>query len=275
MTTSFSHDTRIGSGPSMTPWIRHAPTLITVGLIVILALHGRIAQPVHYNEFADQSAALGIPHAADVLSNAGFALVAVWGWLTLWPRRGSARLRAGWPGYRLFLIGLFLTAFGSGYYHLAPDNIRLIWDRLPIALACAGLLAGVRGDSKPRSRAGIEAIALAFCAVASVAWWVYTDLGGADDLRPYLLLQGLPLVLVPLWQAIYRAPRAERIAFALAMALYVLAKLAEVLDHEIAAALGVVSGHTLKHLLATAATAAVVWGLTRRFSARGVTFSSS
>jgi len=59
------------------------------------------------------------------------------------------------------------------------------------------------------------------------------------------------------------------------MALYVLAKLAEVLDHEIAAALGVVSGHTLKHLLATAATAAVVWGLTRRFSARGVTFSSS
>jgi len=275
MTTSFSHDTRIGSGPSMTPWIRHAPTLITVGLIVILALHGRIAQPVHYNEFADQSAALGIPHAADVLSNAGFALVAVWGWLTLWPRRGSARLRAGWPGYRLFLIGLFLTAFGSGYYHLAPDNIRLIWDRLPIALACAGLLAGVRGDSKPGSRTGIEAIALACCAVASVAWWVYTDLGGADDLRPYLLLQGLPLVLVPLWQAIYRAPRAERIAFALAMALYVLAKLAEVRDHEIAAALGVVSGHTLKHLLATAATAAVVWGLTRRFSARGVTFSSS
>jgi len=275
MTTSFSHDTPIGSGPSMTPWIRHAPTLITVGLIVILALHGRIAQPVHYNVFADQSAALGIPHAADVLSNAGFALVAVWGWLTLWPRRGSARLRAGWPGYRLFLIGLFLTAFGSGYYHLAPDNIRLIWDRLPIALACAGLLAGVRGDSKPGSRTGIEAIALACCAVASVAWWVYTDLGGADDLRPYLLLQGLPLVLVPLWQAIYRAPRAERIAFALAMALYVLAKLAEVLDHEIAAALGVVSGHTLKHLLATAATAAVVWGLTRRFSARGVTFSSS
>ena len=35
-------------------------------------------------------------HAGDVLSNAGFALVAVWGWLTLWPRRGSARLRAGW-----------------------------------------------------------------------------------------------------------------------------------------------------------------------------------
>jgi hypothetical protein len=69
------------------------------------------------------------------------------------------------------------------------------------------------------------------------------------------LLRGLPLVLIPLWQAIYRAPRVDRLAFAAAMVLYVLAKLAEVLDHEIANALGFVSGHTLKHLIATTATA--------------------
>jgi hypothetical protein len=268
METSFDLDTSIGSGQPVTPWIKHTPTVITVGVVVILALHGRIAQPVHYNEFADQSAAFGIHHAADVFSNAGFALVAIWGWLTLRPRRASDQLRAGWPGYRLFLIGLFLTAFGSGFYHLAPDNARLMWDRLPIALACAGLLVGVRGDTQPGSKTEIEAIVLGFCAVASVAWWVYTDRSGADDLRPYLLLQGLPLVLIPLWQAIYRAPRADRLAFAAAMVLYVLAKLAEVLDHEIANALGFVSGHTLKHLIATTATAAVVWGLTRRFSAR-------
>lgn len=264
METSFELDPSIGSGQPVTPWIKHAPTIITVGIIVMLALHGRIAQPVHYNEFADRSAALGIHHAADVFSNAGFALVAVWGWLTLRPARASDQLRAGWPGYRLFLIGLFLTTFGSGFYHLAPDNARLIWDRLPIALACAGLLVGVRGDTQPGLKTEIEAIVLGFCAVASVAWWVYTDRTGADDLRPYLLLQGLPLVLIPLWQAIHRAPRADRIAFAAATVLYVLAKLAEVLDHEIANVLGFVSGHTLKHLIATAATAAVVWGLTRR-----------
>ena len=268
METSFDLDTSIGSGQPVTPWIRHAPTIITIGIIVILAVHGRIAQPVHYNEFADQSAAFGIPHAADVLSNAGFAMVAIWGWLTLRRRRASDQLRAGWPGYRLFLIALFLTAFGSGFYHLAPDNARLIWDRLPIALVCVGLLVGVRGDTRPQSRTEIEAIVLGLYAVASVAWWVYTDRNGADDLRPYLLLQGLSLLLIPLWQAIYRAPRTDRIAFAAAMGLYVLAKIAEVLDHEIATTLGFVSGHTLKHLIATAATAAVVWGLTRRFPAR-------
>jgi len=248
------------------PWITHAPTIITVGSAAILVLHGPIAQPVHYHEFADHSVASGIPHAADVLSNAGFAVVAIWGWLVLWPRRASEQLRAGWPGYRLFLIALLLTAFGSAFYHLAPDNARLVWDRLPIALACAGLIVGVRGDTRPGSNTEIEALGLALFAIASVAWWVYTDKSGAGDLRPYLLLQGLPLVLIPLWQAIHRAPRTDRIAFAAAMALYVLAKIAELLDHEIAAALGFVSGHTLKHLIATMATAAIVWGLTRRFS---------
>ncbi|MBP1297946.1 hypothetical protein ACVII1_001117 [Bradyrhizobium elkanii] len=88
-------------------------------------------------------------------------------------------------------------------------------------------------------------------------------------MRPYLLLQVLPLVLIPLWQSICHAPHADRAAFAAAMALYVAAKIAEVLDHQIADALGFVSGHTLKHLLATSATAAIVWGLTRRFSAGG------
>ncbi len=262
-------DIAIGQGHPMAPWIRHAPTIITVGLIALLARHGRIAQPAHYHDFADQSAALGIPHAADVLSNAGFALVAIWGWLALRRRRASEQLRAGWPGYRLFLIGLFLTAFGSAFYHLAPDNIRLIWDRLPIALVCAGLLAGVRGDIQGGSKTAIDAIVLALTAVASVAWWAVTDRNGAGDLRPYLLLQGLALILVPLWQAIYRRPRTDRIAFSTAMALYILAKLAEVLDHEIATALGFVTGHTLKHLIATAATAAIVWGLTRRFSHDG------
>jgi hypothetical protein len=119
------------------------------------------------------------------------------------------------------------------------------------------------------SRTGFDAIVIGLCGVASVAWWAMSDRNGAGDLRPYLLLQGLALILIPLWQAIHRAPRTDRIAFATAMVLYILAKVAEVLDHEIANAFGFVSGHTLKHLIATAATGAVVWGLTRRFSHDG------
>ena len=90
MQTSSCLDASIGSRHQGKPWIKHAPTIVTVGVALILAIHGPIAQPVHYNEFADQSAAFGIHHAADVLSNAGFALVAIWGWLALRRRRATS-----------------------------------------------------------------------------------------------------------------------------------------------------------------------------------------
>jgi hypothetical protein len=258
----------IGRPHPMAAWIRHAPAILAIGLVALFAVHGPIAHPPRYHDFADHASLFGIPHAGDVLSNAGFALVAIWGWLTLRPRRDSDALRAGWPGYRLFLLGLLLTAFGSAFYHLDPSNGRLVWDMLAIALVCAGLIAGVRGDIFGGQRSGFEAAALAIYGIASVAWWAITAQYGAADLRPYLLLQALTLILIPLWQAIHRRPRSDRIAFGTAMALYVLAKAAEIFDHEIAAATGVVSGHTMKHLIATAATAAAIWGLTRRFRAR-------
>ena len=95
-------------------------------------------------------------------------------------------------------------------------------------------------------------------AVASVWWWWATNRPGPGDLRPYLLLQTVPLVLVPLWQMHAHRPRAGRRAFSLAIALYVLAKTAEVSDHTIHAWLQPLSGHTLKHLLAAVAAAVIV-----------------
>jgi hypothetical protein len=83
-------------------------------------------------------------------------------------------------------------------------------------------------------------------------------------LRFYLLLQLLPLLLIPFWHAIYHAPRDQRIAFGAAAALYVLAKAAELNDHVVFFALDWISGHTLKHLLATAAAVLVVAHLVRR-----------
>ena len=96
-----------------------------------------------------------------------------------------------------------------------------------------------------------------------MAWWHVTETVGAGDLRPYVLLQASPLVLIPLWQAIHGAPRAQRLAFGSAIALYLLAKLAEVGDHALYAALGGLSGHTVKHVLATLAAGLglFLWGM--------------
>ena len=247
----------------MKPLHMHLPMLVTVILSGAALWHGPIAQLPDYHDFADQTTGFGIPHFADVISNLGFALVALWGWWQLAPVCRHAGLKDGWAGYRLFLIGLFLTAIGSSYYHLAPDDASLVWDRLPIALACGGLLAGVRGDACKRRSDGLATL-LAVFGIASVAWWHFTGLTGVGDLRPYLLLQALPIILIPLWQWLYDIPRAERWAFTGALLLYVIAKFAELYDHEIAAILGAITGHTLKHLLATAAAAGIVGSLIRR-----------
>jgi hypothetical protein len=197
------------------------PTIVTVGAAVALLLHGPILQFADYHAFSDQRVLPGVPHALDVLSNAGFAVVGLWGLAV--QRRTSGRHPApGHAGHLLFLIALVLTAAGSGYYHLTPDDARLVWDRLPIALGCAGLLAAVRAGHHADS--GRTVLVLASAAVASVLWWWVTNSSGQGDLRAYLLIQALPIV-IPVWQAIQGAPRGERLAFVAAIGLYVMAKM--------------------------------------------------
>lgn len=209
-------------------------------MIAALALHGPIAQPADYHAFADQRSAFGIAHAGDVLSNLAFLLAAAYGAWRLRGQTWSTSERAAW---HVFLCALVLTAAGSSWYHLAPDDARLVWDRLPIALACAALLALAL-------RSGLALLLLAVGAVASVCWWRVTG-----DLRVYLLLQGAPLVLIPLLQWRAGVPAPQRRAFGLAVGLYVLAKLCEAGDHAGYELLVVISGHTLKHLLAALAAA--------------------
>lgn len=231
--------------------LRFLPATITLLIAAALLLHGPIAQDPAYHRFADGRAALGIPNAADVLSNLPFALVGLWGLLAL-ARDGRQRFDMAWPGYRSFLAALVLIAMGSAYYHLAPDNGTLLWDRLPIALACAGLLSAVYAETHERTPPWLNA-ALAGAAVASVLWWWLTERSGAGDLRPYALVQGLPVILIPLWQHLHGCARADRLAFGAAIVLFVASKAAEVGDAAIFEATGVASGHTLKHLLAAAA----------------------
>jgi hypothetical protein len=244
--------------------LKHLPWLVLGVATAAMLIYGPIPQPPHYHDFADQRIWFGIPNAADVLSNVGFAAVALWGWLRLAPRNDHPALRNGWPGYRLFLIALLATAVGSAFYHWAPDDGRLVWDRLPIALACAGLLTAVYAETHDSTNVVRTTTWLAVAAAASVLWWYVTELGGAGDLRPYLLLQGAPLVLIPLWQALARAPAADRLAFGIAILLYAAAKAAELNDATVLAALGWLSGHTIKHLLAALAAGVVVGRLTAR-----------
>jgi len=230
------------------PLVRTRPNLalyLAGMLILALAAYGPIAQLVNYHAFADQRVLYGLPHAGDVLSNLAFLAAAVYG------ARRMLGQRPVNPAQAVFVAALALTAAGSAFYHLAPDNARLLWDRLPIALACAALLAGALADASPRLKLALP-ILVAF-GISSVLWWCVTG-----DLRPYLLIQGAPLLLIPALQWQTGAPVARRTAFVIAIVLYVLAKMFELADGQVMDALALISGHTIKHLLAAGAAVVLV-----------------
>lgn len=215
-----------------------------------------IPQDPAYHRLADARGWLGIPNALNVLSNAGFFLVGAvgLGWLFRPPdpRPAFREPRERWP-YAVFFGGLLLTGVGSAYYHWDPGNARLAWDRLPLAITLMGLLAATIAE-----RVGVRAaLALLGPLVAigagSVVYWHWTEQHGAGDLRAYALVQFYPIVAVPLmlWWLPPRYTRGGDLL--LAAATYAAAKVPELVDGAIFSATRVVSGHTLKHLLAALA----------------------
>lgn len=235
--------------------------IVLCGLALALALalwwRGPIGQWASYHAFADQREAWGIPHAADVLSNLPFAVAGLW---ALWAGRAAPRIGA-WLPWRGFALALVATAAGSSAYHWAPHNASLAFDRLPIAWACAALLCAFLAERRDArwARPTVLATAIAL-ASASVALWWGSELAGRSDLRTYLFVQFLPMLLVPA-ALLMRLPRQGRsilpdTAWWGLLAGYVVAKGFELADHAVLDALGGwVSGHTLKHLAAAAAAA--------------------
>ena len=235
--------------------------------IVAAALVPPIPQDPAYHHLADTRTFVGIPNALNVLSNAPFVLVGALGaWAVRPGGREGARFIEGrerWP-WAVFFVGLFLTGFGSAYYHLAPDNERLMWDRLPLAVALMGLFAAVITE-RIGVRVGVALLVpLVAVGLASVLWWHAGEIRGRGDLRLYALVQFYPLVAVPLMLYLWSPRYTLGGAVLVTVAVYGFAKVFELLDAPILQMGSVVSGHTLKHLLAGGAGYVIVWMVTTR-----------
>lgn len=219
--------------------------LAAAGLLVA----GPIAQPNHYHAFADTRAWLGVPNTLDVLSNLPFLIVGLLGLLRT--AQVPQALQLPW---RLLCAALCATCFGSAFYHWAPDDFGLLIDRIPIALACVAIALMMLADRVSAVAARPLPLAvMSLLAVTACLYWYFTETAGQGDLRPYIFLQGLPTLLVPLLTGLYRGGTIRGGTWWTVLGLYAAAKLCEVLDHQMLDALSVVSGHTLKHLFAAAA----------------------
>ena len=216
-------------------------------------------QPTHQHDFADQRVWGGVPFAMDVLSNFPFALWGVVGlgyvaalfWQKRLPKQsiGGAQTRVELGMAALFFAGLLATAAASAWYHWQPNNSGLAIDRLGMVMAFAGLL-GLAAAGRISERAGwaLSGTVLVFGALSVWVWLT----GG--NILPWVLVQfgGMALVL---WFAFMQSlPGTLPVRWGLVIAVYTAAKLLELGDHLVYdLTANVVSGHSLKHVVASCA----------------------
>ncbi len=193
---------------------------------------------------------MDVPNVWNVLSNLPFLIFGALGLAMLYRNRST--LLPMRTAYLVFFCGSALVAFGSAYYHLDPDDHSLVWDRLPMTVAFMAFFAAVVGRYV-RATLGERGLGpLLLIGFASVLWW---RIGG--DLRLYLLVQFLPVLLIPAILLIYPAQVPGTRYLWAVLGMYVVAKILEIYDAPIYEALGV-SGHALKHLAAAFGVSCVV-----------------
>jgi hypothetical protein len=245
---------------------RHPAWLfVSIALVLFGALRlvvGPLPQDPAYHLFADTRPWGPIPRAADVLSNAAILAAGLVG-VALWRRvHVAAEERAV---YALFVLSMLATAAGSAWYHAAPSDARLVWDRLPMTLVIAAILTFVLADRIHREFAKTWK-AFALLGAASVLWWAWTDrAGNGGDLMLYVVVRG-GAGLVILFLLLLRSGRHTHAGWLVAaIVLEIVMTACELLDREIFAATdGFISGHSMKHLLAGALLGCVLAWLARR-----------
>ena len=248
-------------------WREAALILILVApLAYLLLLHDPIPQDRGYHVFADIRTCLGLQNFGNVASNILFLLAGVAGALWCYGNPGAGAQRS----WMVFFVGVALVFFGSGYYHHAPGDESLVWDRLPMTVAFMGLFAALVSEHLGEKFERVLLVPAIVVGIASVFWWKHTD-----DLRVYVWVQFAPLLAIPFTLAMFPGRYTLRHYLLYGVGFYALAKVAEFYDHPIYALTSqLLSGHSLKHLLAAAAALCIYLMLRRRGQSRTPVASS-
>lgn len=224
--------------------------LLTTAAIVGLLFVEPIPQDLGYHQFKDSDLIFAIPNFWNVVSNIAFFIVGALGVIKL---REPGRLKIipdiKFVYYCLF-SGMILVAFGSGYYHIHPDNQTLVWDRLPMTIVFMALFSIVVGEFISTRPAKAVFPSLIICGISSVLYWHFTELSGKGDLRFYALIQFLPMLLIPVILFTFDSKYTKVSSYWWLLAAYVIAKLFEYFDGQVLTATGLISGHSIKHIVA-------------------------
>ncbi len=222
--------------------------------ILVLAMLGPVQQKTDYHRFADVREMMGLPNALNVITNLGFIIVGVYAGYRLMKQKAKSSY-AFLLETAVFFAGILLCGVGSMYYHLHPDSDTLVWDRLPMTIAFMSLFTVLLGELVNRDFAKKSFPVFLLLGFASVFYWQYSERIHAGDLRPYILVQFLPILMIPVVLLLFadESNKRQRYYYWVILGVYVLAKLAEALDVQIYCSVEIISGHSLKHVIATIA----------------------
>ncbi|CDZ77241.1 hypothetical protein BN59_01523 [Legionella massiliensis] len=237
-------------------WVsKKTGVIILLGSVLLMLVIGLLLPPIpqsqSYHNFADQRSWLGINNAFNVLSNLSFALIGIWGLFLLFSHSKIQFIDSSERWFWVSLsLGLILVALGSGYYHLVPDNSRLVWDRLPMTIVFISFVSALISDRINSRLAFWLWPFLLMIGIFSVLQWHVSELHGAGDLRLYAAVQAYTCLLA-LIMLLLQSHYTRSWDIAIITLFYGLAKAFELYDAQIYQfCRGIISGHTLKHLTA-------------------------
>ena len=262
----FIDEENLGRRTSTRLWLLG---VLSVAMLLVAGLAPPVPQPEEYHQFADQREYFGIPNFFNVVSNVAFLLVGISG-VRFLTRSGSARVGTTFiepserAPYLVFFASVALIGLGSAYYHLVPDTDRFMWDRLPIAVAIMALLAATLVERVgPRVGGTLLPLLLAIGA-GSVLHWHWSEQQGAGNLNFYIVVQFYSILMIVLLAKFFPSRYTRGGDIYALVAWYALAKAAEIADRQVYELGNLISGHTLKHLLAAVAVYWVLRMLRRR-----------
>ncbi len=259
-----------GYEPRMGHWRWRVAAVLapSLPLFAWVAWMSPLAQNPQYHDFADQRRLVGVPHFWNVMSNLPFAVIGLLGcWWLMQARRTSRAFATPTEriAYFVFFLGELLTCFGSGYYHAAPTNETLVWDRLVFSLMLTSFFAIVWTEFVSLRVGRLILAPWVLLGIYSVLHWGWTEAAGRGDLRLYALVQFYPVIAVPFIVLLFRSRYTFAGTWLLTWALYGVAKGCEAYDAPIYELTGGFwSGHTLKHLIAAGASYLPLYSLRHR-----------
>jgi hypothetical protein len=221
------------------------PVVVFLGLMAASLAALLLLPPFHqdqaYHRFADERTLFGVPNFWNVVSNLPFVAV------------GAVGLRRFHrdPATFVIFLGIFLTGFGSSYYHWSPSDSTLFWDRLPMTLCFMAILAVIVEERISERLGAVLLWPLLATGLVSLVLWRATG-----DLRLYGWVQFFPCLAVPLLFLLRPPKYTGTFYWVIGAVLYALAKLFEFADHAVHSGF-ILSGHTLKHLFGAAACFAI------------------